>query len=35
MAYYKKTLDNPKGVKIFKLKAKEKRGRKMHTTIGT
>lgn len=35
MAYYKKTLDNPKGVKTFKLKAKEKRGRKMHTTIGT
>ena len=35
MAYYKKTLDNPKGVKIFKLNAKEKKGRKMHTTVGT
>jgi len=35
LIYYKKTLDNPKSVKIFKLKAKEKRGRKMHTMIGS
>jgi nitroimidazol reductase NimA-like FMN-containing flavoprotein (pyridoxamine 5'-phosphate oxidase superfamily) len=35
MAYYRKTLENPKGVKIFKIKAKEMKGRKMKTTVGT
>ena len=35
MAYYTKTLKNPKGVKIFKIKAKEMKGRKMRTTVGT
>jgi len=29
MSYYRKTLDNPKGVKIFKINAEEMRGRKM------
>lgn len=35
LAYYKKTLDNPKGVKVFELKATEKKGKKMSTTVGT
>ena len=35
MAYYQKNLDNPKGLKLFKLDAKEAKGKKMHTTVGT
>jgi nitroimidazol reductase NimA-like FMN-containing flavoprotein (pyridoxamine 5'-phosphate oxidase superfamily) len=35
MAYYKKSLDNPKALKIFKIKTKEMRGRKMSTQIGS
>jgi nitroimidazol reductase NimA-like FMN-containing flavoprotein (pyridoxamine 5'-phosphate oxidase superfamily) len=34
MAYYKKSLDNPKALKIFKVKTKDMRGRKMLTLIG-
>jgi len=35
MAYYRKSLDNPKALKIFKIKTKEMRGRKMTTLIGS
>jgi hypothetical protein len=35
LAYYKKSLDIPKALKIFKIKTKEMRGRKMTTQIGT
>jgi nitroimidazol reductase NimA-like FMN-containing flavoprotein (pyridoxamine 5'-phosphate oxidase superfamily) len=35
MAYYRKTADNPKAVKIFRIKAREVRGKKMATTVGT
>jgi nitroimidazol reductase NimA-like FMN-containing flavoprotein (pyridoxamine 5'-phosphate oxidase superfamily) len=35
LAYYKKSLDNPKALKIFKIKTKEMRGRKMATQIGS
>ncbi len=35
LAYYKKSMDNPKALKIFKIKTKEVRGRKMSTMIGS
>jgi hypothetical protein len=35
MAYYKKSLDNRKALKIFKIKTKEMHGRKMTTLIGS
>ena len=35
LAYYKKSMDNPKALKIFKIKTKEMRGRKMATQIGS
>ncbi len=35
VAYYKKSLDNPKALKIIKIKTKEMRGRKMATLIGS
>ncbi len=34
IAYYKKTIGNPKGVKIFKLKAESTEGKKMHAMTG-
>lgn len=35
LAYYKKSMDNPKALKIFKIKTKDVRGRKMSTMIGS
>ena len=35
LAYYRKSLDNPKALKIFKIKTKEMHGRKMSTQIGS
>jgi hypothetical protein len=35
LAYYEKSLDNPKALKIFKIKTKDMRGRKMATQIGS
>jgi len=34
MEYYKKSLDNPKSLKIFKIKTSSMTGRKMHTLLG-
>ena len=34
MEYYKKNLDNPKALKVFKINASDMGGKKMHTTLG-
>lgn len=35
MAYYEKNIDNPKGVKIFRIETENMTGIKMHTLIGS
>jgi hypothetical protein len=34
MEYYKKSLDNPKGLKTFRITTAAMGGRKMHTMLG-
>jgi len=34
MDYYKKSMDNPKALKIFKINTRDMNGRRMHTMLG-